>query len=157
MDIQEAAARQVQHRLRDDPAVIGEDAEVGLQVTHRRDRDVIPDGLGLQEPEAAGTGGHRDRGPGQGRPPPGRPIGHRDDADEIDLGHLEQGFEDRHGERSRAEEGRSRSARRRGVGRRRPGHARAGVRTRDPWASGAASSSSSSIGVTEIKSSIDSR
>ena len=120
MDVEDAGGREVEDRRRDDLAVVGEDAELGLERGDRRDRLGVPQTLRLE-------GGARPSSRAPARPVSGlssafRPAGWSGRGDDAvtssTSGRVRERLEDRDGERPGAEED----------GRDRPGHASAVAR-----------------------------
>ena len=139
MDIEDAGGRKVEDRLRDDLAVVGEDAEAGSERTDRSDGLRPPQARRLEHRQAELARTRRHRRGRRAAPPTGGLVRDGDDAGDRHLGRREQGLEDRDGERSRPEED----------GRDRPGHASAVARC--------SASSSSLSSAKEMSSSIESR
>ena len=100
--IDEAQRRQCQHVLGQDPAVRGDDAEVGLQAAKLTEKEAVLETGGLQDRQRGRNRARLDRRIGRLLAAPVRPIRLRHDTDDG-MRRLQQGVERGNGKRRCAE------------------------------------------------------
>ena len=85
VDVDEAQPRQAQHRVGQDLAVRGHDAEIGARPVQRGEERLVLQPLGLQDAAGRARRAHAFTGPSaHSLAAAARPIGLRDDADDRD-------------------------------------------------------------------------